>query len=179
MKKGHPWWMKGIDSAFERADELGRNDLLLVPMFIGEQVVYAYHASEQGRLRLEKRRSRHDSLPARWAGKDVKYMYVYGKLVPSPKGRKELIALGVLVNGELSFNQHRNQLLELNLLSQAGFKTPLPYAKSFSMDGLTYVAIMEHWKNVREAVNQHRASIWSDSTHGWFPEPVGLQAFPV
>jgi hypothetical protein len=143
-------------------------------------VIYKYEIGEDGWLHLDDRyKSKHAKLPARWAGADVRYMYVYGKLVTPPNGKREFIALAVLVNGELGFNRKRNQLLELSCLQQAGFRTVLPFAKRFEIAYLTDEVIFSHYRSIKEAVNQNKASIWSDSTHGWFPEPVGLQAFTV
>lgn len=178
QSRKHPWWMADIDRAFKKADVHGRNEILLVPMFVGQNVVYHY-ALQDGVLQLQKRKGRIMTLPPRWGGSDVKHVFVYGKLVKSPADRTEFIALAVLLNDEHGFNEKRNQLLELNLLAHAGFKTALPYSRVVKMDGLTYAAINQQFATVKEAVNQRKVSLWSDSTHGWFPEPVGLQAFPV
>jgi hypothetical protein len=172
-------WLHQVQAVVKQAIEDGGN-VLLVPAFTGGCHVLRYDLREDAVLHATGQHPRkHAILRPRWAGKEIKSLRVYGKSFGFDGRRGKFLALAVLVDKESSFNQKRNQLLEMNCLQQAGFYTALPLSRVFDPEALaSSLAIVEHYRAVVEATNQNE-SLYHNKLDFRFPEPDGLQAFLV
>lgn len=167
--------LQQVKSVVESAKKIDRN-VLLVPAFEGRNVIYKYE--KQGNvLKLQNHpESKHRTLPARWAGKDIHKLDVYCKILRDADGGQWLYAVACKVDNEKEFGQNRNMLLDLNLLDQAGFQTSLGLAHVYG-PYLTPSDVRDYYKVVQEMIGEGRISLWSHDVENLYPEPAGVQAF--